>query len=84
MGGKGIAVGTEGAGNIQYRRISQGLLHPVADGIIVVLGLHDGNGDARFPGENIVGEFFLFPVPGGHVAPHDNGAGGERHLAPDL
>jgi len=84
MGGKGIAVGTEGAGNIQYRRISQGLLHPVADGIIVVLGLHDGNGDARFPGENIVGKFFLFLVPGGHVAPHDNGAGGERHLAPDL
>ena len=49
VGRKGITIGAEGARHLKYFCVPQCLLHPVADSVIVVLGLHHGNGDARLP-----------------------------------
>ena len=39
---KGVAVGAVGEGHVENLGIFEGLLHPAADGVVVVLGLDDG------------------------------------------
>ncbi len=74
----------ESTGHLQDFRVSQGLLHAVTDRVMIVFGFHHGDGDTGFPVEYIVREFLLFLVATRQVAPDDNRAGGEGHLAPDL
>lgn len=57
MGCKGIAIRAEVAGEFQYVGIAQCLLHGLAHGMGVVLGLHHGDGNARLPVQHIVGGF---------------------------
>jgi len=56
----------------------------VADGVVIVLGLHDGYRNARLPGQHIIGEFLLFLVSRRHVATDDDGARGKCDLAANL
>ena len=84
MGGKSVAVGTEGAGHLQNIGIAQSLLQAMAGGVLVVFGLDDGNRNAGFPIQHIVGEFLLFLVAGRQVAAHDDRPGGQSDFASDL
>ena len=45
MENKAIAVGREHKRDVQGHRVVEGLLHSVADAMVVVLGLDDGDGD---------------------------------------
>lgn len=65
-------------------RVTEGLLHTVADGVVVVLGLNYGYWDPRLPRKDIVGEFLLFLVARRHVATDDDGTGGKCDFAANL
>ena len=84
VGRKGVAVGAEGAGHIEDRGVVQRLLQTESDGVIVVLGLDDGDRNAEFLVKNVVGELLLLLVPARDITAHHDGAGGQRHLAADL
>ena len=62
VGGKSIAIGAVGAGNVENLTVAETLLHAMADGVVVVLGFDDGDRNTGFPLENVVGEFFLLFV----------------------
>ena len=84
MRGKGVAVGAEGAGHLQNPGISQGLLHAVADSVLVILGLHYGNGNSRLVIQHVVGELFLLFISRRQVAPNHYGPRGQGHFTSDL
>ena len=50
VGQESVAVGTEGKRHVQTLGIVERLLHPVADGVVVILGFDDGDGDVRLVG----------------------------------
>lgn len=82
--GKGVAVGTECAGEVENVGVAQRLLHAVADAKAVLLGFDDRNGNACILQQNVVRELLLFLVPGGHVAPNDHWTRGKSDFAPNL
>ena len=61
----------------EYResRVLERLLHAVADGVVVVLGLDDGDRDVRLVVENVVGALGL--AAGDQLAADDDAALGE-------
>ena len=81
---KGISVAAEDKGNLQGIGIAQGLLHAIADSMVVVLGLDDGDGDVGFVVEDVVRPLAFGCVPAGQLATHDDGSGGEGDLLTDL
>jgi hypothetical protein len=56
---KTVAIGREYKGNIEGYGIIQGLLHAVADAVVVVLGLDDGNRNIGLVIEDVVGALGL-------------------------
>lgn len=75
------AVGREHKRNIQRHGVIQRLLHPVADGKGVVLGLDDGNRNVLVI-QDVIGPLGL--APRDQLAPDDNAALGEEHFAANL
>lgn len=79
---KGVAVGAVDKGNIKHFRAVQRLLHTVADAMIVVLRLDEGERDVGLVDEDIVGSsgnptLYHFPA-------NDDPAFGEVDLLPHL
>ena len=60
---EGVAVGAVHEGDIQHFGAIQRLLHAVADGVIIVLRLDEGQGDVGLVIEDVVG-------PAGDATPH--------------
>ena len=77
-----VAVGGEDEGDVQGFGIVQGLLHAVADAVVVVLGLDEPQGDVRLEVEDVVGPFGL--AAGDELAADDDAALGEVDLFADL
>ena len=69
-------------GNVQDLGVVERLLHPVADGVIVVLRLDDGDRDVRLVVEDVVRELRL--PPGDHLPADVDLALREVDLPPDL
>ncbi len=79
---EGVAVGAVGEGNIEDLGVVQRLLHAGADGVVVVLGLDDGERDVGLVEEDVVG---LLGVAALHrLAANDDPALGEVDLLADL
>ncbi len=68
-------------GTSRVSGVVEGLLHAGADGVVVVLGLDQGDGDALVV-EDVVGALGL--AAGHQLAAHDDAALGEGDLAADL
>ena len=77
-----VAVGGEHEGNVERRRRIQRLLHAVADGVVVVLGLDDGDGDVGLVVEDVVGALGL--AARDQLAADDDAALGEADFLADL
>ena len=70
-------------GNAQRPGIAKSLLHIVADGVVgIVLCLDQGNGDAGFGIEDVVGPLALAPAD--QLAAHGDASLGEADLLADL
>ena len=72
---KGVAVGGEDERDVEGRGVLQGLLHAVADAVVVVLCLDQGDGDVRLVVENVVGTLGF--AAGDELAADDDPALGE-------
>jgi hypothetical protein len=79
---KPVAVGRKHEGNIEGDRVVEGLLHGIADAVVIVLGLDQGDGDVGLVVEDVVGALG-FPA-GDQLAANDDPAFGETHLFADL
>ena len=77
-----IAVGRKHEGNVQRLSIAQSLLHSVADGVGVVLGLDQRNGNVGLVIEDVIGTLALAPAD--QLATHDDPALGEADFLADL
>ncbi len=77
-----VAVGGKDKGDVQRGGIIQSLLHPVADGVGVVLGFDQGDGEIGLVIEDIVGPLGF--AAGDELAANDDSAFGERDLATNL
>ena len=77
-----VTVGGKDEGNLQRFGVVEGLLHAVAHGMFVVLGLDHRNGDVGLVIEEIVGPLCLAPAD--QLAAHDDAALGEAELLEDL
>jgi hypothetical protein len=77
-----VAVGREDERHVERGSVGQGLLHAAADGMGVVLGLDDREGEIGLVEEQVVGPLLL--AAGGQLAANDDAAGRERVLAADL
>jgi len=69
---EGVPIETRDTGNLQNVGIAQGPLHPMAYGMVEILGLDNRNGNAVLPLQYIVCKFLLFLVTGGHIAADDD------------
>ena len=69
-------------GMFERRGIVEGLLHAVADAVVVVLGLDEGDGDVGLVVEDVVGALGL--AAGDELAADDDPALGEADLLADL
>ena len=65
-----VAIGAVGEGHVQHLGVVQGLLHAITDGVIVILGLNDSNGDVGFAVKDVVGSFG--PAPADQLASDDH------------
>lgn len=73
-----VAVGAENKRNVEGFSIIQTLLHAGPQGMVVILGLNDGNRTVWFVVEDVVRALdFLFVA-------HKDGTGHEGFLLPDL
>jgi hypothetical protein len=54
-----VVIGGEDKGDVQHLRVVEGLLHAGAEGVIIVLGLNQGNGNVGLVVEDVVGAFRL-------------------------
>ena len=79
---EGVAVGAVGERDVERLGVLERLLHAVADGVVVVLGLDDGERDVRLVEEDVVGLLRLAPRDG--LAADDDPALGEVVLLEDL
>ena len=77
-----VAVGGKDEGDVQSLGIVESLLHAVADAVVVVFGLDDGDGDIGLVVEDVVGTLGL--ATGDKLAPDDDAALGESDLLADL
>ena len=77
-----VAVGGEDEGDVEGRGVLERLLHAVADGVVVVLGLDEGDGDVRLVVEDVVGALGL--AAGDQLAADDDAALGEADLLANL
>jgi hypothetical protein len=72
---EGVAVAAYGIRHVEGLGVVQALLHAVADGVVVVLGLDDSDGQVGGVVEDVVGPLLLAPRV--QLAPHDDAALGE-------
>ena len=79
---KRIAVRAVGKGDVENLRVFERLLHPGADGVVVVLPLDDGEREVRPVIEQVVGLLGFTAFHG--LAAHDDAALGEIRLLADL
>lgn len=77
-----IAVAAEDEGGIQGVAIGQCLLHTIAQAVVVVLGLNDGNGHVLLVAENVVRPATF--ATGVQPATHNDAPSGERDFFPHL
>ena len=77
-----VAVGRKHEGNLQGLRVVQSLLHAVANGVGVVLGFDEGDGDVGLVVEDVVGSLAL--ASAGQLAAYDDSALCEADLLADL
>ena len=77
-----VAVGGEDKRDVERRGVFEGLLHAVADAVVVVLGLDEGDGDVRLVVEDVVGALGL--AAGDQLAANDDAALGEADFFADL
>lgn len=77
-----VAIAGKDEGHLQGIGIGQGLLHAVAHGMLVVLGLDDGQRQVGLVVEDEVGAARL--APGMQPATDDDAALGEGNLLADL
>ena len=82
MEDKSVAIGGKHKGDVEGQGIVEPLLHPVADAVVVVLGLDDRNRNVGPVIEDIVGPFALAPAD--QLAAHDDPAFCEANLFTDL
>ena len=82
MEDEAVAVGGKYKGDIQGLGVMQPLLHPVADGVGVVLGLDQGDGYVGLVIEDVVGPLALATAD--QLAAHDDAALGEADLLANL
>ena len=82
MEDEAVAVGGEDKRNIERLGVVERLLHAVADAVVVVLGLDDGDGDVRLVVEDVVGALRL--AARDELAADDDAALGEADLLADL
>ena len=69
MENKPVAVGRENKGNIEGCGVIEGLLHAVADAVVIILGLDDGDRDVGLVIKDVIGALGL---PAGHQLSADN------------
>ena len=79
---EGVAVAAEDEGHVERFAVVQPLLHAVADGVVVVLGLDQGDGQVGGVVEDVVGPFLLAPRV--QLAAHDDAAPGEADFLAHL
>ncbi len=79
---KAVAVGGEYKGNIQRGGVFQRLLHPVAHGMVVVLGLDQGDGNIGLVIEDVIGALGL--AARDQLAADDDAALGETDFLANL
>ena len=79
---KAVAVGGEHERNVECRGVVERLLHAVADGVVVVLGFDERDGDVRLVIEDVVGALGL--AAGDQLAADDDAAFGEADLPANL
>ena len=77
-----VAVGGEDEGDLQGVGVVEGLLHAVADGMVVVLGFDQCDGQVGLVVENVVGPLALAPAD--QLATHHDAALGEVDFLADL
>ena len=77
-----VAVGGEYEGNVQGVGVVEGLLHAVADGMVVVLGFDQCDGQVGLVVQHVVGPLALAPAD--QLAAHDDAALGEVNFLADL
>jgi hypothetical protein len=82
MKDKSVAVRRKHKWDIQGCRIVERLLYAVADAVVVVLCLDDGNRDIRLVIEDVIGALRL--ATGDKLAAHDDAAFGESDLLANL
>jgi len=82
MEDKTVTIGGEHKRYVEGHRIVESLLHSVADAVIVVLRLDNGDGDIGLVIEDVIGALG-FPT-GNELSPDDNASLGERDLFADL
>ena len=79
---EGVAVGAVGERDIEHLGVLERLLHAVADGVVVVLGLDDGEREVRLVEQDVVG---LLRLPASdRLAANDDAALGEVGFLTDL
>ena len=79
---KAIAVGGEDKGHFQQAGVIQPLLHPLANLMLVGLGLDHRQRQSRLVVEHDIGGFNLLACC--HLTPHHHFAIAQLHLLPDL
>ncbi len=79
---KALAVGTVDEWNVQDRSVFERLLHAVADGQCLLLGLDNGQWQVTAMIENVVR--FLALAAHAHLSAHDDAAIGKIHFFSDL
>ena len=77
-----VAVGTVGEGHVEDFGVFERLLHPGADGVVVVLRFEDREREIGFIGKQVVG--FLGVAAFHRLATNDDAALGEVGLLADL
>ena len=79
---EGVAVGAEGERHVEDLGVVERLLHAGADGVVVVLGLDDGERDVRLVVEEVVGLLRFAALD--RLAADDDPALGEVDLLANL
>ena len=79
---EGVAVGAVGEGDVENLGVFERLLHAGADGVVVVLGLDDGDRDVGLVEEKVVGLLGFAALD--RLAANDDAALGEVVLLPNL
>ena len=77
-----VAVGGENKRNVERFGVVERLLHAVADGVVVVFGLDQGDGDVGLVIEDVIGALDLAAAD--QLAAHDDLPLGETELLADL